>query len=195
MLNMLNRKMKKVKYLFLLIVLTLVFVKASAQINPIKQFSEDPLKFLEEVKTMFEATSMDKKELKEYMEQFALVWNSPSYTENLKKSTYACCNLMVKKKIRILPEYKSYLNSVVNFAKSDQGEANFLSWQGCIDKILNAKTLKNYSDYLQMSENLFESNTFYKSSVVEYASNSNKYTFEFDSVPKEIGRASCRERV
>lgn len=158
----------------------------SAQLNPIKQFSEDPIKFLDEVKTMFEATNMDKKEIKAYMEQFALVWNSAQYTDNLKKATYTCCNLMVKKKIRILPEYQSYLNSVLNFAKSDQGEDNFNSWQECINKILNAKILKNYSDYLQMSENLFSSNTFYKSSVVEYASDNNKYIFEYDSVPKVI---------
>jgi hypothetical protein len=135
---------------------------------------------------MFEATTMEKKEIKEYMEAFTLVWNSPDYTGTLKKATYDAFNLMVKRKIRILPEYKSYLNSVVNFATSKQSEDHFLSWQESVNKILNAKILKNYSDYLQMSENLFASNTFYKSAVVEYSSNNNKYIFEYDSVPKVI---------
>src|SRR6218665_770176 len=178
--------MRKFKYVFLLFAAAFFAQKASAQLNPIKQFSEDPIKFLEEVKTMFEATNMEKKEIKEYMEAFTLAWNSPKYNDNLKKATYSTFNLMVKKKLRILPEYKSYLNSVVNFANSNQGEDNFNSWQECINKILNAKILKNYSDYLQMSENLFASNTFYKSAVVEYASSNNKYKFEFDSVPKVI---------
>lgn len=178
--------MKKIKFILILFVALIVSQKASAQINPIKQFSEDPVKFPEEVKVMFEATNMDKKEIKEYMESFLLLWNSPQYNEKLKKSTYDCFNLMVKRKIRILPEYKSYLNSVMNFATSKQSEDNFLSWQDCVNKILNAKILKNYSDYLQMSENLFATNTFYKSAVVEYASSNNKYMFEYDSVPKVI---------
>ncbi|MCW3070216.1 MAG: hypothetical protein JWO44_106 [Bacteroidetes bacterium] len=178
--------MKKITFLFLLFVSLLSSQKAAAQLNPIKQFSEDPIKFLDEVKTMFEATNMDKKEVKEYMEAFTLTWNSPEYTGNLKKATYDCFNLMVKRKIRILPEYKSYLNSVMNFAISKQSEDHFLSWQECVNKILNAKILKNYSDYLQMSENLFASNTFYKSAVVEYSSSNNKYIFEYDSVPKVI---------
>ncbi|MCW3101870.1 MAG: hypothetical protein JWO09_310 [Bacteroidetes bacterium] len=178
--------MKKITFAFLLFVSLLPTQKAAAQLNPIKQFSEDPIKFLDDVKTMFEATNMDKKEVKEYMEAFTLIWNSPDYTGNLKKATYDCFNLMVKRKIRILPEYKSYLNSVMNFATSKQSEDHFLSWQECVNKILNAKILKNYSDYLQMSENLFASNTFYKSAVVEYSSNNNKYIFEYDSVPKVI---------
>jgi len=178
--------MKKITFALLLFVGLFSSQKASAQLNPIKQFSEDPIKFLDEVKTMFEATNMEKKEVKEYMEAFTLVWNSPEYTGNLKKATYDCFNLMVKRKIRILPEYKSYLNSVMNFATSKQSEDHFLSWQECVNKILNAKILKNYSDYLQMSENLFASNTFYKSAVVEYSSNNNKYIFEYDSVPKVI---------
>ena len=54
----------------------------------------------------------DKKEIKDYMEQFTLAWNNPKYNANLKKATYTACNLMVKKKVRILPDYKNYLTSV-----------------------------------------------------------------------------------
>jgi hypothetical protein len=157
-----------------------------AQLNPIKQFSEDPLKFPEEVKTMFEATNMDKKEIKEFMEAFVLAWNNPKCNDNLKKSIVNSCNLMIKKKLRILPEYKSYLSSVMNFINSTHSEDNFLTWQECINKILSGKILKNFSDYLEMSDNLFATNSFYNSSVIRYSSYSNKYIFEYDSVPKVI---------
>ncbi|MGQ0828695.1 MAG: hypothetical protein ACT4ON_09895, partial [Bacteroidota bacterium] len=178
--------MRGIKYFFLFIILFAFNQRSIAQLNPIKQFSEDPIKFLEEIQIMFEATNMDKKELKAYMEQFALAWNSPKLKENMKKTIYTTANLMVKKKLRILPEYLSYTNSVMNFVNSNQSEDNFLSWEESINKILNGKTLKNYSEYLEMSENLFASNTFYKSAVVQYASNNNKYIFEYDSVPKVI---------
>lgn len=178
--------MKRLFYLLLLLVVIAGAQNSFAQVNPIKQFTADPIKFLEEVHTMFEVSGMDKKEVKEFMDQFTAVWNSPKYSENLKQSTYSSCNLMLKKKLRILPEYKSYLASIMNFVNSNQSELNFIMWQECINKILNGKSLKFFSDYLQMSENLFASNTFYKSTVISYSSSNNKYIFEYDSVPKVI---------
>jgi hypothetical protein len=126
--------MKKISFLFLLFASFTFTQKASAQLNPIKQFSEDPVKFLEEVKIMFEATNMDKKEIRDYMEAFTLTWNSPDYTQTLKKATYDCCNLMVKRKIRILPEFKSYLNSVQNFATSKQKRRSFSQLAGMCEQ-------------------------------------------------------------
>ncbi len=178
--------MKNFKFIILLFIVFVFTQKMAAQLNPIKQYTEDPIKFLEEIKTMFEVTNMTKKEIKEYMELFTLAWNSPKYNTDLKKATYNSCNQMIKKKLRILPEYKSYLTSVMNFVNSNQSEDNFTSWQECINKILNGKIIRNYSEYLEMSENLFASNTFYKSSVIEYSSNNNNYKFEYDSVPLVI---------
>ncbi|HSH64602.1 MAG TPA: hypothetical protein VLB84_02120, partial [Bacteroidia bacterium] len=178
--------MKKQLSLFILVAVLISTQQLVAQINPIKQFSEDPVKFLDEVKTMFEVTNMEKKEVKAFMEEFTKIWNAPKYTQNLKKITYNSFNMMVKRKLRILPEYKSYLTSVINFVNSNQSEDNFLTWQECINKILSERSIKNYSEYLEMSENLFASNTFYKSAVVQYTSSNDKYIFEYDSVPKVI---------
>jgi hypothetical protein len=178
--------MRTFRYLFLLMAFAVSQKSITAQINPIKQFSEDPVKFPEEIRTMLEATNMDRKEVKEFMEIFILNWNSAKYNDKVKKATYTTCNMMVAKKLRILPEYKSYLTSVLNFVNSDQSEDNFLSWQECIYKILKGKIIKNYSEYLEMSESLFADNTFYNSSVIRYMSNNNKYYFEYDSVPKVI---------
>ncbi|MFY9310211.1 MAG: hypothetical protein WAQ28_14285 [Bacteroidia bacterium] len=178
--------MKKLKYLISIAVVFFSLSKATAQLNPIKQYSENPVVFLEELKTTFEVTNMGKKEIKEFMEQFTLAWNSPKYNDKLKKATYNSCNLMIKKKLRILPEYKSYLTSIMNFVNSNQSEDNFIAWQECINKILNGKVIKYFSDYLEMSENLFISNTFYTSAVVSYSSNNNNYKFEYDSVPVVI---------
>ncbi len=178
--------MRNFKTILLFFIVFSFTQKTIAQINPIKQYSEDPIKFLEEIKAMFEVTTMSKREIKDYMEQFTLAWNSPNYTTDLKQATYSTCNQMIKKKVRILPEYKSYLSSVMNIVNSHQTEENFNSWQKCIDKILNSKIVRNYAEYLEMSENLFATNTFYKSAVVEFCSNNNNFKFEYDSVPKVI---------
>ncbi|MFL5762975.1 MAG: hypothetical protein ACJ77K_03475 [Bacteroidia bacterium] len=178
--------MNHLKYLYLLLALTLCSYRINAQQNPVKQFSDDPIQFLVDMKTMFDATNMDKKEIKDFMEAFTLAWNNAKCNANLKKSVVESCNLMIKKKLRILPEYKSYLSSVMNFINSDQSESNFLTWEECINKILNGKGIRNFSDYLEMSDNLFATNSFYNSAVIRFSSNNNKYIFEYDSVPKVI---------
>ena len=175
--------MKNFKYIILLFVLLFFTQKNFAQINPIKQYTEDPIKFLDEISATFEVTNMSKREVKDFMEQFTLAWNSSKCNDNLKSATYKSCNQMLKKKLRILPEYKSYLSSVMNFVNSNQSENNFTSWQECITKILNGKIIKYYSDYLEMSENLFSSNTFYRSAVIQFSSSNNNYKFEYDTVP------------
>jgi hypothetical protein len=178
--------MTKLKYILFFFAVIFITQNSIAQLNPIKEFSSDPVKFLDDVKTMFDATNMDKKDIKDFMEQFGLAWNNPKCNDNLKKSIEGSCNLMVKKKLRILPEYKNYLSSVLSFINSDQSEDNFLTWQECINKVLNGKFIKNFSDYLDMSENLFATNSFYNSSVIRYSAYNNKYIFEYDSVPKVI---------
>src|SRR3989344_1928598 len=171
--------MRTLKFILLFISVLFISETSFAQLNPIKQFSEDPIAFLGEIKTMFEATNMDKNEIKLFMEAFTLAWNNPKCSEKLKKSIVGSCNLMIKKKLRILPEYKSYLSSVMNFINSTHSEDNFLTWQECINKILGGKTIKNFSEYLEMSDNLFATNSFYNSSVIRYSANSNKYIFTF----------------
>ena len=178
--------MKNFKPLLSLIAISVLSLNSFAQLNPIVKYSEDPIIFLEEVKTMFSATNMSKKDLKQFMIDFTAAWNNPKYNANLKKATYKVCNLMVTKKNRVLPDYKSYLTSVLNFINSSQSESNFLAWQDCVLKVLGGRNKRNYTLYLKMSENLFASNTFYKSSVVRYASNNNNYKFEFDGVPKVV---------
>ncbi len=178
--------MRKIQYVFLFFAVFCFSQKSIAQLNPIKQFTEDKILFLEDVKVMFEATTMDKRERGRFLEPFTLAWNSPKCNDNLKKAVYSTCNLMLKKKFRILPEYMTYLTSVMNFINSDLTETNFLAWEDCINKILNGKNTRYFSDYLDMSQNLFESNTFYRTAVVSYASNNNSYIFEYDSVPKVV---------
>ena len=62
-----NQRMRKLKFILLFISVLFISETSFAQLNPIKQFSEDPIAFLGEIKTMFEATNMDKKEIKEFI--------------------------------------------------------------------------------------------------------------------------------
>lgn len=148
-----------------------------------KSFTEDPVKFLEELTDFFETAN--KKEGREFIEEFTPVWNQ-KLNDSQKKSIYQISNLMLKKRLKPFPEFRNYLGSIVNFTTSGQSDKSFQAWQAIVEKTVNGKTIRSFTDFLAMSANLFASNTFYKSASTEWKSDNSNYSFEYDSVPKVI---------
>ena len=178
------------KRLFLF--LSFIFLFASISLKAqIKSFSDDPVKFIDELKSFFEAGSTDKADASSFLRRFENnYWSigkthESKFNETQKQMAYEVCNLMLKKRLRP-PDFRSYLTCMMNFVDTKQSEKNFLAWQDCINKILNGKGIKNYTEYLAMSENLFAYNVFYKSPTYEWSSNNSGYEFQYDSVPKVI---------
>jgi len=176
--------MKRIKSLVFFILLIAYSQNSFAQLPDITQYSEDPTTFLEEIKMTFEVANVPKSEIKEYMNRFTAAWNNPRFNQNLKNATLNTFNLMLRKRIKVLPNYQIYLNAVMNFVYSKQNEASFEAWQGCVMNILYNESIKNYTNFLDVSENLFLDNIFYKTPVYEYKSSSDNYKFEYDKGAK-----------
>lgn len=178
--------MRNIKLSVLFFLMFLFFTKSFSQVSTFEQYSEDPVKFLAQVEQTFDYALMPKQDLKEYMTKFAALWNSPRYSENFKNATYNTFNLMSRKRVKILPNYEIYLNSVMNFIDSKQSDASFEAWQRCVVGILYNESVRNFTNFLEMSENLFLDNIFYKTLVYEYKSSNAGYKFEYDKEPKVV---------
>ena len=165
-----------------------LFTMAVSAINAQKltEFSRDSVKFIKELNDYFYDFSANKKDAEEYMSGFQKVWKSPEFSSKYRAAVYKTSNTMLQRKLKPYPYFISYLNAVVNFMDSKQNPEVFDNWQLCIEKIFNSKNLKSFGDYLEMSENIFANNTFYKSPTYSYRSEQTNYKFEFDSLPKVI---------
>jgi len=175
---------------FLFLILAIIYSPNcfSQEIPTITKYTEDPVIFLQEVRLTFEIANVPKNEIKEYMGKFTTAWNNARFNENLKHATYNTFNLMLKKRTKVLPNYQIYLNAIMNFVYSSQSDAAFEAWQGCVMNILYNESQKDFTNFLDVSENLFLDNIFYKTPVYEYKSSSSNYIFEYDKVkgPKII---------
>lgn len=172
---------KKIAFASLLILATYI---ANAQ--KLTQFSSDSVKYIKELNEYFYDNSANKKDAEEYVLNFQKIWKSPDFSSKYRAAIYKTSNAMLQRKLKPYPYFISYLNAVINFIDSKQNPEVFDNWQLCIEKIFNSKNLKNYSEYLEMSENIFGNNIFYKSPTYTYRSVETNYKFEFDSVPKVI---------
>ncbi len=172
---------KKIAFASLLI---LAMHYANAQ--KLTQFSSDSVKFIKELNEYFYDFSANKQSAEEYILNFQKIWKSPDFSSKYRAAVYKTSNAMLQRKLKPYPYFISYLNAVVNFIDSKQNPEVFDNWQLCIEKIFNSKNLKNYGEYLEMSENIFSNNVFYKSPTYSYRSVETNYKFEFDSIPKVI---------
>ena len=174
------------------IVLMVFLMVGSLNINAqIKSFSEDNVKFIDEMKSFFEAGMSDKALGHDFLKEFETQYwdigktHDSKFSQTQKQMCYEVCNLMLKRKLRPL-DFKSYLTSMMNFVDTHQSDENFLAWQDCINKILNGKAIKSFTEYLSMSESLFSDNVFYHSPTFEWSAGTGKYEFKYDSVPKVV---------
>lgn len=170
-----------------IIALVIVFFSVTHfKAQKLTQFSADSIKFAKELNDYFYEFSANKKDAEAYMEGFVKVWKSPDFPSKYRQAMYKTCNAMLQRKLKPYPYFMGYINSVVACIDSKQNPATFDNWQTCIEKIFASKSIKNFSEYLEMSENIFVDNTFYKSPTYAYKSIESNYKFEFDSVPKVI---------
>ncbi len=164
----------------------LVFVVNVANAQKLTQFTSDSVKFIKELHEYFYDFSANKDDAEKYVQNFGKVWKAPEFAAKYKAAVYKTSNSMLQRKLKPYPYFIAYLNAVENFVISSQGQSTFDNWQACIEKIFASKNLKSFGDYLEMSENLFANNTFYKSPTYAYRSVEANYKFEFDSIPKVI---------
>ena len=169
---------RPITLLSLLFLLT-ASVRLHAQ-GQVKNFTEDPIVFVNELKDFFE--SSDGKEGKAFIkEQFAPLWETK--IDDVKKNyIYKISNGMIKKRMKT-PELRSFLNAMMAVVNNGVQEKNFTEWQNCLDKLMSGKVNKPIIDFVNMSENLFTNNVFYKSATAEWRSENNNYQIFCDSVP------------
>ncbi|TND02849.1 MAG: hypothetical protein FD123_3996 [Bacteroidetes bacterium] len=150
--------------------------------SQIKSFSEDPVKFIEELQSYFE--SAEKKEGKDYVEEFSkLYWITNKIDDYKKQYIYRNCNQMLKRRFKPTPEFRNYLNAVKSFVDNNLSGGSWNDWQICFDKLAAGKSNKYFADYLAMSETLFADNTFYKSQTTLWKADNANWMIICDSVP------------
>ncbi|MBL0049881.1 MAG: hypothetical protein IPP32_17500 [Bacteroidetes bacterium] len=175
--------MNKIKLLLVVLIFSIGMENAFSQTLVKKVFPDDPTEFLKKIKDQME--DQDKKATHEFMELFEVAWNGQKFTSSQQGIMISTCNLMFAKRLKMFPDFKNYLSSAMNFVNSGQTDKSFTAWQLSIDKILG-KSANKFSDFIEMSDNLFSTNTIFKNSTLEWKASGSNYTFEFDSVPKVV---------
>ncbi|MBK7298519.1 MAG: hypothetical protein IPI91_18675 [Flavobacteriales bacterium] len=166
------------------IVLSIVMVfglspSANAQTKP---FTADQATFLAEMTTFI--MDADRKEGRKFMEEeFAPVWNGSFYNERQRVQIMNISNFMLKKRFSAFPDFRDLMSVVTAFPNSGRTSEEMDAWLRGLEQMVESGRKQNVVTFLGMCAGLFRESTIFKSASTEWKSRTNKFTFQFDSIP------------
>jgi len=153
-----------------------------------KEFSTQDAFLLElEQQLVDKAIGDAKKETKQLHEKLTEMWTElNSFTPEQKNRIFETSNYLLAHKLRMVPEVRDYLITVIAIVESERSPITFNEWHETADVVMKARTArKEYSPYLEFTRNLFESNTIYSSPSVSWSSSNPNFQFSLeDGKPK-----------
>ncbi len=118
-------------------------------------YSSDRAKFVKEFQKALsdfgkgEFTDFAKKDLT------PMLLTSTEFPDAYFTKMVATCNLLEAKKLDPYPEIYNYVFSVYSFVKSKQPESSYIAWNNAIDKLLESRNVKKFTEFAEMSTGFF----------------------------------------
>lgn len=138
-------------------------------------FPKDSLGFFQRVEKMMKSDENRKKEAKEFLEKFEVVWFGGFYDEDLRTKIYETCDKMNEKRMLPFPEYHAYLTSVTAFVTSGHDIQQFNNWHRGVEFLIQGRSKRKFQEYLIFSEFLFSENALYKTSSTTWKSSTEDF--------------------
>jgi len=168
------------------LVFLIVLSAGSLRSQKITQFANDTGKFVKDLGQYFYENTVNKVQAEEFTKNFYKLWNENVIAGYYKDISIRTANAMLKKRLKPYPYFYSYFNTLINSIQTKKTDDNFDNWQHCVEKILTGKSMRGVQDFFEMSENIFKTNTFYKSPSYAYYSTEPNFKFDYDTIPKVI---------
>lgn len=169
----------------LFLLLFVIAFSFSNQAQTLRKFTHEKQAFYDELHDIMNAA--DKKETKKLLDEaFGPFWiNGSVYDEEATEKIYSVADIMLKKRLRPYPFFKSFVISLMSFPGSPQEGDGFNTWIESLE--FYQKGAKKYlEEYLLMTESLFAENAFYKSASTTWKSNNAGWQFAFDGKQSSI---------
>lgn len=179
--------MRRLNYCYrFLIVLALLLpdLEALPQNQRTTSFTGDSTKFIGELNGMlFGLSDNDRKIVQPIMTSFVQKWNKETFEHARKKFIYSLCTEMLKKKIRVFPDFFNYIDALNIFIDSHQPESLFPPWSSVLLHLIKEKSSRNFIGFLEITTNLFGEGLIYKSQSTRWKVSPANFTIRLDSVP------------
>lgn len=170
-----------------------VFFTAFSAFN--QTFSSDRDKFVKEFDKAISEYGLD--ETKTFYKEALPVQllESNEITDQRFSQMVATCNLIVEKRLKVFPEVYYYVLSVSSLTSGKQSQESYDAWHSSVDKLLDSRNVKKFTDFIEMSGGFFTERKIASSSNFDWYYEGGEYKFEFDKkafISFSKGNLTCR---
>ncbi len=164
-------------------ILFLMLVCSTVVFGQAVTFSNDRIKFVKELQSsMAQYATEDQKQFIKKELTVALLETkeiSDKYFTNMVNTS----NALLTKRFNLVPDVYNYIFSIYSLVKNKQSEASYTAFQNTIDKLLESKNPKRFTDFADMSAGFFSTKKLAGKSNFEWFYMGGNYEFKYDDKP------------
>ena len=101
------------------------------------------------------------------------------FPESYFKTMVSTCNKIEAKKLKAYPDIYNYVFSVASFIKGKQSNQSFKAWQNSIDKLLESRYVKRFTEFIELSASFFSERKISTSANYDWYYRGGKYEFVY----------------
>lgn len=152
--------------------------------SQVKKFTTDRLKFADEVKDFFSDAKVDEGRI--IAKRMGDLWEATPLKNEQEQQIIAFANEMLDKKFKASPELKDYFSTINNFITGKHSDKNFDTFFQILEKLINQKPQRDFTNFLDFANHLFEGNNLYYNPASRWYFADNSFILQNDSVPVVI---------
>lgn len=146
-------------------------------------FSVDREKFVKEFQKSL--SDYGKGEFHEFSKNVfpPLLLESGTFPDQYFQRMVETCNLILSRRLNPYPEVYNYVYSVSAFVKGGQSKESYEAWHSSVDKMLDARNIKKFEDFIELSAGFFDESRLALASNFSWYYEGGTYSFEYTDKP------------
>ena len=116
---------------------------------------------------------------------FEYSFTTPKFTEYQIQMIIETSNKMLENRLKPVPHFDSYLISLLSIINTRQSEDSFDAWNVALNKLLE-ENRRYFIQFIESCNDIFLRDAIYVSRNVQWLRSSNKFEFDYDSLPKVV---------
>ena len=148
-----------------------------------QNYSLDRAKFIKEFQSALtpygkgEHTKFIKEELS------VILLQTSDFSDRYFTNLVNTCNILTTKRFDTYPDVYNYVYSIYSLVKNKQPESSYNAYQSTIDKLLESRNPKRFTDFAESSAGFFSDGKLAGKSNFEWFYEGGKYEFKYDDKP------------
>jgi len=152
-------------------------IGAMAQTERPTKFSKDSTQFFEQMMKFMKDNRKD--DAKEFQKYFEPLWYGGIFSEKIRGTVYETCDIMLEKRMLPFPEFANYLITVSRIISIGETETAFYNWHRGVDILVQDRSKRRFTEFLDFSEHFFMDKAIHYSSSVVWVFEKGSYTLDF----------------